>query len=314
MFTNTTNTTNPPSFPAIAPRAWFPPLVFTIMMFALFALTFTNDEHLAAVFHDYATAWALIVHMAIVALPPTTAMLPPGRERWAARTVWLFALVLAAIANVAGNVAHAANVTPRAVLDGWPVISQGAGSVAILGGLLLIVAEGVIGFLWEASLGRLFAAWVTAKEQQVEREQAPARRSTREVAHVRTRPANEVAPLPEWVPAPLPVEQPVEEVAVVHEIEVKSAPVVHEQMESGEQPREQGGEQGDGLAAEEREALLTIKHAVNPHLFTTGEANEHSPFARTRTNTLLGAAETAGILNKAGRGRWSFARPENGHL
>jgi hypothetical protein len=269
-------------------RQLIPTAVFTVLMVCLLVLTFTNDEHLARIFHEHATAWAVIVHVAIIALPPTTALLPAGREQTAARGVWLFALILAAIGNVAGSLAHAAGVSVRAVLDGWPQISAGAAVVAVLGGLLIVVAEGIIGYLWESSLARLFAA--NKETAQVESLPTPAA------------PAAEIAV--EVIAAPAPL---------VHEpmFTPAPAPLVHEQTAApaDEQPLAE-----QPLTDEERAALLTIKHAVNPQMFTTGEANEHSPFARTRTHALLGAAEAAGILNKAGRGQWAFTRPENGQL
>lgn len=144
-----------------------PAAIYSLMMIALWFLAFPNDEAMAHVFHPNAWAWAMFMHVAIVAIPPVLALNENPRERRAAWIVWGFALLLSMVGNISGSIAHALQIEMRAF---WLLPAQAAGApvaavVAGAGGLFIVLLEGVVGYLWEASLSRAFA-WFSARANE----------------------------------------------------------------------------------------------------------------------------------------------------
>lgn len=146
-------------------------LIATGMMICLLTLTFHNDDALATVFHVNPFWWAMFVHIAIITLPPIKALLTDPEERRVAGWIWYFALFVALVGNIAGSLSHAAGVTFRQVLSHdfgtfgqtWGALWNGVLLSAIMGGALLVVFEGVVGWLWERSIARsaiVVSGWV----------------------------------------------------------------------------------------------------------------------------------------------------------
>lgn len=142
-------------------RWLFPALIFGGMTLPLLLLAYENDESMAGIFHDYASAWAVAMHVAILLFPVAIATLPRQDKRLSDRNVawavWGIALVLALIGNIVGSVAHASDRTIREVLNGAPTTASGfVQLVAGLGGFLIIALEFASGRLLESNVARLF--------------------------------------------------------------------------------------------------------------------------------------------------------------
>lgn len=273
-------------------RDFFPAAVFTVLMLSLWALAFTNDEAMAHVFHHNGRAWALVLHVAIVAMPPVIAVLPEGKERRLGWGVWSFALLLAGVGNVAGSLAHAATVPIQDVFGRGVSLSVATSAVAVLGGLIIVVMEGVVGYLWEASLRRILAHF-TATRRDVPADASPV------AAIVATHePTVEIA-APATPVAPLPAPQP----QVVNAVTVNVAPQMQQTSVAAQAATASAATFGD----EDRAALEIIRRAIGGSDFATKDALEASPWGTTRTRQLLNDATEAGVLQKLDRGQWAFA-------
>lgn len=143
---------------AITPNR-FIVFAFTLMIIAVWALAYANDEAMAHVFHPNGVAWALFLHIGIVALPPIIAFLPSANEKKAAWITWGAALFLSLIGNVANGLAWAANVPIRQVFSEGVSLSGALGFVAICVSAIIVIFEGVVGYLWEKAISRTYQEW-----------------------------------------------------------------------------------------------------------------------------------------------------------